>query len=82
MLFIKKINIDHFNTNNVTNMSSMFCKCKSLKEININKINTINVTNMRSMFWGCPKELIAEIKIRYKNIKDDAFRKSNVCLIN
>ena len=43
----------NFNTNNVTNMSYMFCECSSLKELNLNNFNTNNVTNMSDMFCGC-----------------------------
>ena len=32
----KELNINNFNTNNVTDMSDMFYKCLSLKELNLN----------------------------------------------
>ena len=50
---LKVLNISNFNTNNVTNMESMFYKCSSLKELNLSNFNTNNVTNMHGMFNGC-----------------------------
>ena len=56
-LELEYIDLSNFNTSNVTNMCSMFCKCIKLKEIKgINKFNTNNVTNMKAMFQLC-KEL-------------------------
>ena len=45
--------ISKWNTNNVENMSWMFCDCSSLKELNLNNFNTNNVTYMSKMFTGC-----------------------------
>ena len=70
---LKELNINNFNTNNVTDMESMFYECSSLKELNLNNFNTNNVTNMSWMFYGCSDELIKEIKFKYKNITKDAF---------
>ena len=70
---LKELNLNNFNTNNVTDMSYMFYECSSLKELNLNNFNTNNVTNMESMFLGCSKELIMKIKTQYKNIKEEAF---------
>ena len=50
---LKKLNLNNFNTNNVTDMSNMFYYCSSLKELNINNFNTNKVTNMYRMFSGC-----------------------------
>ena len=33
---LKELNLNNFNTNNVTNMERMFYGCSSLKELNIN----------------------------------------------
>jgi len=71
---LKKLNINNFNTNNVTTMKSMFSGCSSLKELNINNFNTFNVTNMNNMFSGCSIELIMKIKTKFKNIKEEAFK--------
>lgn len=44
---------DLFDTSLVTNMQSMFCKCRRLKKIDVSEFNTALVTNMRQMFCGC-----------------------------
>ena len=72
---LKELNLNNFNTNNVTDMGAMFSGCSSLKELNPNNFNTNNVTDMGAMFYGCSNELIRKIKIQYKNIKEEAFRK-------
>ena len=64
------INLNNFNTNNVTDMSGMFDGCSSLKELNINNFNTNNVTDMYRMFYGCLDELKLKIKSQFKNFKD------------
>lgn len=51
------IDLSHFNTEKVTNMSYMFYYCENLKKINLCFLNTENVTDMSYMFCGC-KELI------------------------
>ena len=65
---LKELNLNNFNTNNVTDMSDMFKGCKLLKELNISNFNINNVTNMKGMFTGCPDELIMKIKEQNKNI--------------
>ena len=40
---LKELNLSNFNTNNVTNMNSMFYYCSSLKELNLSNFNTNNV---------------------------------------
>ena len=70
---LKELNLNNFNTNNVTNMSLMFSGCSSLKELNLNNFNTNNVTNMFAMFGGCLDELILKIISQFKNFKEEAF---------
>ena len=41
---LKELNLNNFNTNNVTDMRDMFSGCRSLKELNLNNFNTNNVT--------------------------------------
>ena len=41
---LKELNLNNFNTINVTNMEGMFYGCSSLKELNLNNFNTNNVT--------------------------------------
>ena len=47
---LKELNINNFNTNNVTNMCSMFSGCSSLKKLNLYNFNTDNVSDMIWMF--------------------------------
>ena len=70
---LKELNLNNFNTNNVTNMSYMFGGCSSLKELNLINFNTNNVTNMSGMFSGCLDELKLKIKSQFKNFKEEAF---------
>ena len=51
---IKNLDLSSFNTNKVTNMSSMLYECSSLKEINLSSFNTDKVTNMSGMFDEMP----------------------------
>jgi len=48
---LNDLDILNLDTKNVTNMSLMFYKCKSLK--NITNFDTKNVTNMSRIFYGC-----------------------------
>ena len=40
-------------TDQVTDMSDMFCWCSSLTSLDVSNFNTEKVTNMSEMFWGC-----------------------------
>ena len=45
--------IEHLNTENVTNMNSMFDRCSALTSLDLTNFNTAKVTDMRYMFMGC-----------------------------
>ena len=45
--------LDKLDTENVTNMKSMFYGCTSLTSLDVSNFNTENVTNMNSMFISC-----------------------------
>ena len=45
--------IEYLNTENVTNMSYMFVKCKALTSLNLTSFNTEKVTDMQGMFKEC-----------------------------
>ncbi len=45
--------IEYLNTDNVMDMTGMFCGCKSLTSIDLSHFNTSNVTNMWAMFNKC-----------------------------
>ena len=51
--YLTKIDLSNFNTQNVTNMASMFDGCISLTNVNLSNFNTQNVTNMEYMFYWC-----------------------------
>ena len=53
MNYQKKFNLSNFNTQNVTNMSSMFDECSSLKKLNLTRFKANNVTDMMYMFSYC-----------------------------
>ena len=45
--------IENLNTDNVTDMRSMFEACSSLTSIDFSHFNTENVTSFDHMFWNC-----------------------------
>ena len=45
--------IENLNTENVTNMGTMFCRCQNLSSLDLTSFNTANVTNMYGMFADC-----------------------------
>ena len=73
MFILKELNLNNFNTNNITDMSGMFSRCSSLKELNLNNFNTNNVTNMSYMFYGCSNQLKMKIKTQNKKFHENAF---------
>ena len=50
---LERLNLNNFNTNNVTTMSGMFYGCSSLKELSLDNFNNNNTTDMSWMFNGC-----------------------------
>ena len=70
---LEELNLSNFNTNNVVDMRAMFYKCFSLEEINLSNFNTNNVIDMKFMFSECTEQFQNKIKVRYKNIKEEAF---------
>ena len=49
----KELDLNGWNTYNVTDMSSMFSECEKLEKVNVKSFNTENVTNMGGMFFYC-----------------------------
>ena len=47
--------VENLNTQNVTDMSSMFSDCQKLTSLDLSNFNTANVKYMRSMFGFCQK---------------------------
>ena len=50
---LKHVDLNDFQTENVTNMSYMFGGCEALERIDWKKFNTDRVTNMAYMFYDC-----------------------------
>ena len=48
-----ELDLNNFDTSNVTSMSTMFYNCTKLVTLNIDNFNTIKVTNIGRMFWWC-----------------------------
>ena len=71
---LKKINISNFKANNKTSMNGLFWRCPALKEINFYNSKVNNADSMHNMFFGCSEELKNEIRAKYKNIREEAFR--------
>ena len=54
LYFLNEIEgIENLNTDNVTDMRSMFEACSSLTSIDFSHFNTENVTSFDHMFWNC-----------------------------
>ena len=60
---LKELNLNNFNTNNVTNMSNMFYGCYSLKSIDLSSFNKTDVKDVSCMFYGCSSLKKENIKI-------------------
>ena len=50
---IQKIDLENYDTSQVTDMSMMFARCSSLKSLDLSGFDTSRVTDMSSMFYGC-----------------------------
>ena len=61
------INLNNFNTYNISFMNCMFYECSSLQNIELSNINTNNLTNMISMFDGCSSLIKINLSNFYTN---------------
>ena len=52
---LTNLDVSHFDTSNVTSMSSMFSGCRGLTNLDVSNFDTSKVTNMHSMFSGCSR---------------------------
>ena len=68
---LEEINLSNFNTENVSNMTTMFYRCYSLKNIFISNFNTDKAIELNSMFLGCKKELIISMRSEYNIIREE-----------
>ena len=63
--------IEHLNTENVTDMKSMFNGCGNLTELNVSNFDTQNVTSMTDMFYAC--EYLTGLNLSSFNTKNVMF---------
>ena len=50
---LTNLDVNHFDTSQVTNMSEMFERCEKLTSLDVSHFDTSQVTYMFGMFWGC-----------------------------
>ena len=62
------LDLNDFDTSNVTNMSVMFAECKA-KSIDLSSFDTSNVTNMSFMFTRCEAESLDLSSFNTRNVK-------------
>ena len=64
--------LEYLNTENVTDMTSMFAGCSALENLDLSNFNTANVTDMTSMFYECETLAIIYVgdKFDITNVKD------------
>ena len=62
---LTSLDVTHFNTANVTDMSYMFSSCSSLTSLDVTYFNTAKVTNMSSMFSSCSS--LTSLDVTYFN---------------
>ncbi|MDO4912844.1 MAG: BspA family leucine-rich repeat surface protein [Lactobacillus sp.] len=58
---ITKIDLQNFDTSNVTSMNKMFDDCSTLTSLNVSNFDTSNVTDMFGMFSGCSSLTLLDI---------------------
>lgn len=61
-IFLKKIDLSGFNTENVTDMKFMFYDCVNLVDLNVSNLNTSKVTDMSYMFRNCQSLQIIDLR--------------------
>ena len=61
MKTINSIDVEDFDTSNVTNMSDMFADCNSLTSLDVSKWNVSKVTKMGWMFWNCNNLAVLDV---------------------
>lgn len=50
---LTSLDVNNFNTSNVTDMSMMFLRCYGLTSLDLSNFDASNVTNMGAMFSDC-----------------------------
>lgn len=57
----QQLNLNTFDTSNVTSLQNMFYNCSNLEVLDLNNWNTSNVTNLFSTFQGCTNLTTLEV---------------------
>ena len=68
---LRELNLDHFNTNNLTDMNHMFSVCTSLKELKFKNFR-YDISYV-SIFKIMSTEFTRKIKRQFKGIDEIAF---------
>lgn len=59
---ITTINVEYWQTSQVTTFANMMGECATIKEINLETWDVSNATHMKKMFWNCKKlETVGDI---------------------
>lgn len=59
---ITTINVEYWQTSQVTTFSNMMAECATIKKINLETWDVSSATNMKKMFWNCKKlETVGDI---------------------
>ena len=71
---VKFIDLEYFDTSNITDFSFTFSDCKSLERVNLKTLDTSNVKNMSYMFSNCSSLTEVDISnIDTKNVTDMSY---------
>jgi surface protein len=70
---LQSLDLSSFKTQNVTNMSYMYCKCYNLQSLDLSSFNTQKVTDMKYMFYECNN---------LQNLNLSSFKTQNVTNMN
>ena len=77
-----KADLSNVNTENVTNMNSMFSDCRSLVSLDLSGFDTKNVTNMGYMFFSCSGLTSLDLSVfntnNAKNMRDMFYKCSGL----
>ena len=59
---LTSLDLNNFNTSNVTNMGDMFSRCSSLTSLDLSSFNTSKVTNINYMFSSCTSLISLDLR--------------------
>ena len=68
---LTSLDLQHFNTQNVIEMSLMFAHCLALTSLDVQNFNTQKVTDMSWMFFACPALTTIYSNTAWRSLKSD-----------